>query len=70
LGIGFRSYSYHILKGDKMVRRWDNAPHWPEIKTFPHHLHLADENAALECREVFIKDVLEAMKAVIKGEGC
>lgn len=22
LGIGFRSYSYHILKGDKMVRRY------------------------------------------------
>jgi len=32
-------------------------------------MHLDDENAALECREVFIEDVLEAMKSLIKSEG-
>lgn len=69
LGKGFRSYSYHVRKDEKMVRRWDNAPHWPEMKTFPHHLHLDDENEALECREVFIDDVLEAMKSLIENEG-
>ncbi len=52
-----------------MVRRWDNAPHWPEMKTFPHHLHLDDEDEALECREIFIDDVLEALKSPIKIEG-
>lgn len=64
-GKGFRNYSYHIRKNEKMVRRWDNAPYWPEIKTYPHHLHLDDENAVAECREVFVEDVLEAMKAII-----
>ncbi len=68
LGIGFRSYSYHVRKDGKMVRRWDNAPHWPEMKAFPHHLHLNDENTAMECREVFIDDVLDEMNAIIKSD--
>jgi len=68
LGREFRSYSYHVLKGDKMVRRWDNAPHWPKMKTFPHHLHLPD-GSAIECSEVFIDDVLETVDAIIKSEG-
>jgi hypothetical protein len=68
LGIGFRSYSYHVLKDGLMVRRWDNAPHWPEMKTFPHHLHINDDTV-LESREVFIQDVLEMMNTIIKSKG-
>lgn len=64
LGRGFRRYSYHVQKGGQMVRRWDNAPHWPDMKTFPHHLHLDSENAT-ECREIFIEDVLDEMKTIL-----
>ncbi|AEA46526.1 toxin-antitoxin system TumE family protein [Archaeoglobus veneficus] len=33
-------YSYHWQDKDrKLLLRWDNAPHHPEIETFPHHLH-------------------------------
>ena len=69
-GKGFRSYSYHIQKDGKMVRRWDNAPHWPERKTFPHHYHLHSEKEALECREFFAIDVLLEIRDLIKSEGC
>jgi len=24
-------------------RRWDNAPHWPDVAAFPHHVHLPDQ---------------------------
>jgi len=65
LGRGFRRYSYHIQKGEQMMRRWDNAPHWPDMKTFPHHLHLDGEKNASECREVFIEDVLDEMKTIL-----
>jgi hypothetical protein len=64
-GRDFRSYSYHVRKGDIMVQRWDNAPHWPNMKTFPHHLHLASKMNAFECREVFVEDVLDEMKKII-----
>lgn len=28
----------------KLIKRWDNAPHHPEIDTFPDHLHEGAEN--------------------------
>lgn len=49
LGRGFRRYSYHVQKGERMVRRWDNAPHCPDMKTFPRHLHIDGERNALDC---------------------
>jgi len=69
LGKDFRRYSYHVQKGGEMVRRWDNAPHWPDMKTFPHHLHIESEENASECREVFVEDVLNEMEAIIRLEG-
>lgn len=48
-----------------MMRRWDNAPQWPKIKTFPHHLHIHSERNVSECKEVFVQDVLDEMKTVI-----
>ncbi|MCX6679673.1 MAG: DUF6516 family protein [Methanothrix sp.] len=48
-----------------MVQRWDNAPHWPNMKTSPHHLHLGSEKNVFECREVFVKDVLDEIKNII-----
>jgi hypothetical protein len=68
-GKGFRSYSYHLQKNEKLVRRWDNAPHWPQMKTYPYHLHLTGERDVQECPEVFIKDVLPEIEAIIKSEG-
>lgn len=69
VGRNFRRYSYHVQKEEKMVRRWDNAPHWPEVKTFPHHLHIESEKKVSECREVFVEDVLNEMEAFIRLGG-
>lgn len=34
------NYSYHWQDKEKrLITRWDNAPHHPEIGTFPHHVH-------------------------------
>jgi hypothetical protein len=59
IGIDFRRYSYHLQKGDMMVKRWDNAPHWKSIKTFPHHVHIQNDVKPIESREVFIEDILQ-----------
>jgi len=33
-------YRYHWQdKDSKLLVRWDNAPHHPEIQTFPNHVH-------------------------------
>lgn len=33
-------YSYTYLKGSEHIFRYDNAPHYPELPTFPHHKHV------------------------------
>jgi len=34
-------YSYYWLDAlDNQIIGWDNAPHHPEIETFPHHKHM------------------------------
>lgn len=41
---GERKYSYHWQdKYEKLIVRWDNSPHHPHIRGFPHHKHLPDE---------------------------
>jgi hypothetical protein len=36
----YQKYSYHWQqKTGELIMRWDNKPHWENIKTFPHHKH-------------------------------
>ncbi len=33
-------YRYHYMNhGNRLIFRYDNAPHHPELDTFPHHKH-------------------------------
>lgn len=33
-------YRYHLQGADgSQLARWDNAPHYPRLATFPHHRH-------------------------------
>ena len=37
-------YGYQWMsKYDKLIHRWDNTPHHPQISAFPHHQHIGDE---------------------------
>lgn len=45
---GNRKYAYQWMEKDGKTRcRWDNAPHWDNVSTFPHHMHLPDQEAPL-----------------------
>ena len=66
IGENYRRYSYHLQKDDKMIRRWDNAPHWSGIRTFPFHLHIPDKDKPIECGEVFVSDVLLVIRDIVK----
>lgn len=52
-------YRYNFIISDKVIR-WDNAPHHPAIKTFPHHLHI--DSKVLESQEPTLKYVLNYIK--------
>jgi aromatic ring-opening dioxygenase catalytic subunit (LigB family) len=34
------TYSYHWANADnQLIKRWDNAPHFPDLPGFPDHIH-------------------------------
>jgi len=38
------SYRYQWLDKDKNpIRRWDNTPHFPQLKNAPHHVHVGEQ---------------------------
>ncbi len=42
---GSLRYSYQEIT-DRPLRRWDNAPHFPNLSNFPHHYHDANGDIA------------------------
>lgn len=54
-------YTYHYQKGDRLIFRYDNAPHHPELPTFPHHKHVDDR--VEPCQEPDLQDVLREIDA-------
>ena len=41
------THSYHWSdENDNAIRRWDNTPHFPKLKNFPHHIHIGENEVA------------------------
>lgn len=58
-------YSYHYQDADdKLIFRYDMAPHHQEIGTFPHHKHSAGE-VAVESTAPSLADVLEEIERTV-----
>lgn len=54
---GERKYSFHWVDATgKLLCRWDNAPHWPSLKTFPSHKHIRGD--VLASRETSLEEIL------------
>ena len=52
-----RKYAYHWSDNSgNLICRWDNANHWPDISTSPHHKHTGNE--VFESTETSVGDVL------------
>lgn len=48
-----KKYRHHWQSANgQIIKRWDNAPHHPEIDTFPHHLHNGSENNVIQHAEI------------------
>lgn len=59
-------YKYHYMdKKKELLFRYDNAKHYQNLKTFPHHKHTP--NVVLEAKEPELIDVLiEIQDTIIK----
>lgn len=60
VGIQQQRYRYQWMDSTKtqLRRRWDNAPHFPDIETFPHHVHVEREENVLSSKMLGILDLL------------
>jgi len=59
-------YRYHYMSQEnKMIFRYDNAPHYKEISTFPDHKHI--EERIIESFPPQIKAVLTEIEFLVLG---
>jgi hypothetical protein len=49
----------------RLLKRWDNAPHYPVIETFPHHLHDGAEDYVVRHPAITGLEVLHRILAEI-----
>nr|MDO8079217.1 DUF6516 family protein [Candidatus Freyarchaeota archaeon] len=62
-----RKYSYTLIRENKRIIGWDNAPHHLTLKSHPHHFHNVDgtiKNSSLSGDPT--KDLSIIMKAIKK----
>lgn len=63
LGGQQRKYAYHWQDAAGRLRiRWDNAAHWPEIATHPHHKHVETESHITASEATTLGEVLTAIR--------
>lgn len=61
-------YRYHVMdKNKNLIFRYDNVPHFPKIKTHPHHKHI--KNKVAESRVPGLLEVIEEIETLILKEG-
>ncbi len=61
-----RKYAYHWQDPVGHLRiRWDNATHWPEIETHPHHKHISDKNQVTASEATTLEEVLAVIRTKI-----
>lgn len=57
-------YRFHWQdKEKKLIRRWDNAKHHPELKTFPAHMHIGSDENVKESDDIDLWKVLQIIKS-------
>jgi len=57
-------YRFHWQdKEQKLIRRWDNAKHHPELKTFPAHVHIGSDENVKESDDIDLWKILQIIKS-------
>lgn len=65
-GLRTEKYSFHWQHPDgHLICRWDNAPHHPELSTFPHHIHECDDARVLPHEAMDVAGALERIEKVL-----
>jgi hypothetical protein len=61
-----RKYAYYRLSPvGEVIQGWDNAPHHPEVASYPHHLH--QENAVYPSQVRSLDDVMALLETELQA---
>ena len=56
------TYSYQWMDADgTLLRRWDNAAHYPRLRGFPHHVHDGHEKKVVPSEPMSLIKVLDSI---------
>jgi hypothetical protein len=55
-------YQWMDNSKQKLIRRWDNARHFPELPSFPHHVHVGEEKQVVSGQAMSILDLVELIE--------
>ncbi|MEN8119922.1 MAG: DUF6516 family protein [Bacteroidota bacterium] len=62
-----RNYSYHWQDNNKkLIMRWDNAPHHKNISTFPHHVHIKEDQSIHDSNVIALIEVFKYIETQLK----
>lgn len=66
-GIFRDTYAYHYMDSSlQFVFRYDNAAHYPNLSTHPHHKHEGSEENVVESSAPTLADVLEEVELLVR----
>jgi len=62
-------YRHHWQdRQSRLLKRWDNAPHYPAIDTFPHHLHDGTEDNVVPHPAITGLEVLQYILETVEAQ--
>ena len=62
------AYSFHWQdRNGKLIRRWDSAPHFPDLDGFPHHIHIGGSDTVIPGEPIKAVEMLAEIDAEISN---
>ncbi len=55
-------YQWMDSSQTRLIRRWDNVPHFPHISSYPHHVHVGHESNVFASEPISITDLIEIIE--------
>ncbi len=59
-------YQWMDEKQQKLIKRWDNAHHFPDLPNFPHHVHIAQEDNVETSKAIGIIELIDIISKEIQ----
>jgi len=61
-----QKYRFQFMdRSGKMIFRYDNAPHHPEVETHPHHKHTRGEERPRPSKEIGLREVMLELEEIL-----